>query len=86
MSQRERPSRSNAKKSGNAPSNNTNTRIGDIKMKLELTSDEIGWVKYALMRASATRGRDKDMTLKEERLLLRIKRKIERQEKQRGEG
>ena len=55
-------------------------------MKLELTSDEIGWVKYALMRASATRGRDKDMTLKEERLLLRIKRKIERQEKQRGEG
>ena len=53
-------------------------------MKLELTSDEIGWVKYALMRASATLGRDKDMTLKEERLLLRIKRKIERHDNQRG--
>ena len=54
------------------------------RMKLELTSDEIGWVKYSLIRASAER--DKEMTLKEERLLLRIVRKIERQEKQRGEG
>ena len=52
-------------------------------MKLELTSDEIGWVKYALIRASATlQGRDKEMTLKEERLLARIVRKIEEQEKQ----
>ena len=52
-------------------------------MKLELTSDEIGWVKYALIRASASiKGRDKDMTLKEERLLGRIVRKIEEQEKQ----
>ena len=52
------------------------------EMKLELTSDEIGWVKYALIRASATiSGRDKEMTLKEERLLSRIVRKIEEQEK-----
>ena len=52
-------------------------------MKIELTSEEIGWVKYALIRASATlQGRDKDMTLKEERLLGRIVRKIEEQEKQ----
>ena len=52
------------------------------KMILELTSDEIGWLKYALIRASATlKGRDKDMTLKEERKLLRIVRKIEEQEK-----
>ena len=52
-------------------------------MKVELTSEEIGWVKYALIRASATlQGRDKDMTLKEERLLGRIVRKIEEQEKQ----
>ena len=51
-------------------------------MKLELTSDEISWVKYALIRSSATlNGRDKDMTLKEERKLLRIVRKIEEQEK-----
>ena len=54
-------------------------------MKLELTSEEIGWVKYALIRASATlQGRDKEMTLKEERLLGRIARKIEEQEKRRG--
>jgi len=52
-------------------------------MILELTSEEIGWVKYALIRASATlQGRDKEMTLKEERLLARIVRKIEEQEKQ----
>ena len=51
-------------------------------MKLELTSDEIGWVKYALIRASATiNGRDKEMTLKEERLLGRIVKKIEKQDK-----
>ena len=51
-------------------------------MILELTSDEIGWVKYALIRASASlNGRDKDMTLKEERKLLRIVKKIEEQEK-----
>jgi hypothetical protein len=51
-------------------------------MKLELTSDEIGWVKYALIRASATlNGRDKDMTLQEERTLLRIVKKIEKQDK-----
>lgn len=53
-------------------------------MILELASDEIGWIKYALIRASTEQ--DKDMTLKEERLLLRIVRKIERQEKQRGKG
>jgi len=53
------------------------------RMILELTSDEIGWVKYSLIRASSTlNGRDKNMTLKEERLLLRIVRKIEEQEKQ----
>ena len=52
-------------------------------MKIELTSEEIGWVKYALIRASATlQGRDKEMTLKAERLLARIVRKIEEQEKQ----
>ena len=52
------------------------------EMKLELTRDEIGWVKYALIRASATiNGRDTEMTLKEERLLGRIVRKIEKQEK-----
>tara|TARA_R100001244_G_scaffold48775_1_gene43372 strand:- start:48 stop:224 length:177 start_codon:yes stop_codon:yes gene_type:complete len=52
------------------------------EMKLELTSDEIGWVKYALIRASATlNGRDKEMTIKEERLLGRIVKKIEKQEK-----
>ena len=51
-------------------------------MKLELTSEEIGWVKYSLIRASATlQGRDEEMTLKEERLLGRIVRKIEEQEK-----
>ena len=52
------------------------------EMKLELTRDEIGWVKYALIRASATiNGRDTEMTLKEERLLGRIVKKIEKQEK-----
>ena len=52
------------------------------RMILELTSEEIGWVKYALMRSSATlNGRDKEMTLKEERLLKRIVKKIEEQEK-----
>ena len=51
-------------------------------MILELTSEEIGWVKYSLIRSSATlNGRDKDMTLKEERKLLRIVQKIEEQEK-----
>ena len=51
-------------------------------MILELTSEEMGWVKYALIRSSATlNGRDKDMTLKEERKLLRIVTKIEKQEK-----
>ena len=59
-------------------------------MRVELTSDEVGWVKYSLIRqadlAATLHGRDKEMTLKEERLLLRIVRKIERQEKQRGEG
>ena len=51
-------------------------------MILELTSEEIGWVKYSLIRASASlKGRDKDMTLKEERKLLRIVKKIEEQEK-----
>ena len=50
-------------------------------MILELTREEIGWVKYALMRSSATlNGRDKEMTLKEERLLERIVKKIEKQE------
>ena len=52
-------------------------------MKIELTPNEIGWGKYALIRASATlQGRDKEMTLKEARLLARIVRKIEEQEKQ----
>ena len=52
-------------------------------MKIELTSDEIGWVKYALARAASTiEGRDPDMTRKEERLLLRLARKIEKQEKE----
>lgn len=52
------------------------------RMILELTSEEIGWVKYSLIRASASlKGRDKDMTLKEERKLLRIVKKIEEQEK-----
>jgi hypothetical protein len=56
-------------------------------MTLELTSEEIGWIKYSLIRASSSlRGRDSAMTLREERLLLRIARKIEKQEKQRGEG
>ncbi len=51
-------------------------------MILELTREEISWVKYALMRSSATlNGRDKEMTLKEERLLERIVKKIEKQEK-----
>ena len=51
------------------------------RMILELTNDEIGWVKYALIRASATlNGRDTEMTLKEERLLGRIVKKIEKQE------
>jgi len=51
-------------------------------MILELTREEISWVKYTLMRSSATlNGRDKEMTLKEERLLERIVKKIEKQEK-----
>ena len=57
------------------------------RMTLELTSEEVGWVKYSLIRASSSlHGRDKPITLREERLLLRIVRKIEKQEKQRGEG
>jgi len=52
-------------------------------MKIELTLDEIGWVKYALTRAASTmEGRDPDMTRKEERLLTRIARKIEKQEEE----
>jgi hypothetical protein len=50
-------------------------------MKIELTLDEIGWVKYALARAASTmQGRDPDMTHKEEKLLMRLARKIEKQE------
>jgi len=52
-------------------------------MKIELTLDEIGWVKYALTRAASTmEGRDPDMTRKEERLLIRLARKIEKQEEE----
>ena len=52
-------------------------------MKIELTLDEIGWVKYALTRAASTmEGRDPDMTRKEERLLTPLARKIEKQEEE----
>jgi len=52
-------------------------------MMIELTSDEIGWVKYALTRATSTmEGRDPDMTRKEEKLLMRLVRKIEKQEEE----
>ena len=52
-------------------------------MKIELTPDEIGWIKYALTRAASTmEGRDPDMTRKEEKLLMRLARKIEKQEEE----
>jgi hypothetical protein len=52
-------------------------------MKIELTSDEIGWVKYALTRAASTlEGRDPDLTRREENRLLRLARKVEKQEKE----
>jgi len=52
-------------------------------MIIDLTPDEIGWVKYALARAASTmEGRDPDMTRKEERLLMRLARKIEKQEEE----
>ena len=52
-------------------------------MIIDLTPDEIGWVKYALTRAVSTmEGRDPDMTRKEERLLMRLSRKIEKQEEE----
>jgi hypothetical protein len=52
-------------------------------MRIDLTPDEIGWVKYALARAASTmQGRDPDMTHKEEKLLMRLARKIEKQEEE----
>ena len=52
-------------------------------MKIELTSDEIGWVKYAVTRAASTlEGRDPNLTRREENQLLGIARKIEKQEKE----
>ena len=52
-------------------------------MIIDLTPDEIGWAKYALARAASTmQGRDPDMTRKEERLLMRLARKIEEQEEE----
>jgi len=52
-------------------------------MMIELASDEIVWVKYALTRAASTmEGRDPDMTRKEEKLLMRLVRKIEKQEEE----
>ena len=52
-------------------------------MKIELTPDEIGWIKYALTRAASTlEGRDPALTRKEENKLVRIARNIEKQEKE----
>jgi len=52
-------------------------------MMIKLTPDEIGWIKYALARAASTmEGRDPALTRKEENLLLRIGRAIEKQEKE----
>jgi|TARA_R110000851_G_scaffold97911_6_gene211958 hypothetical protein len=52
-------------------------------MKIELTSDEIGWVKYALVWASQNQqGNDPEVTSKEEKLLWRIVKKIEKQSKE----
>ena len=52
-------------------------------MKIELTSDEIGWVKYALVWASQNQqGNDPEVTNKEEKLLWRIVKKIEKQRKE----
>ena len=74
-------------KCGNNNKNNiiqSSTRPrGQQIMIIELTPDEIGWVKYALARAASTmEGRDPDMTRKEEKLLMRLARKIEKQEEE----
>ena len=52
-------------------------------MKFELSSDEIGWVKYALVWVSQNQqGNDPELTSKEEKLLWRIVKKIRKQEKE----
>ena len=52
-------------------------------MKIELTPDEIGWVKYALVWISQNeQGNDPELTNKEGKLLWRIVKKIEKQEKE----
>ena len=52
-------------------------------MTIKLTSDEIGWVKYALVWVSQNQqGNDPELTRKEEKLLWRIVKKIEKQEKE----
>ena len=45
-------------------------------MTIKLTSDEIGWVKYALVWVSQNeQGNDPELTSKEEKLLWRIVKK-----------
>ena len=49
---------------------------------LKLKSDEVGWVKYSLIRtASMLEGRDATITRKEEKILWDLLDKIEKQEK-----
>tara|TARA_Y100001951_G_C11112949_1_gene168518 strand:+ start:341 stop:517 length:177 start_codon:yes stop_codon:yes gene_type:complete len=49
---------------------------------LKLKQDEVGWIKYSLIRtASMLEGRDATVTQKEERLLWDLVDKIEKQEK-----
>ena len=52
-------------------------------MKIELTLDEIGWVKYSLVRVSSSlEGRDPDLPRSEGNQLLRIAKKIEKQQEE----
>ena len=49
---------------------------------LKLKQDEVGWIKYSLVRtASMLEGRDATITRKEEKILWDLVDKIEKQEK-----
>tara|TARA_R100001377_G_scaffold52895_2_gene31026 strand:- start:1112 stop:1285 length:174 start_codon:yes stop_codon:yes gene_type:complete len=48
---------------------------------LKLKSDEVGWIKYSLIRAATLHSSPSTITLKEEKVLWDLLDKIEKQEK-----
>jgi len=49
---------------------------------LKLKSDEVGWVKYSLIRAATLHSQCSSITKKEEKILWDLLDKIEKQEKE----